>query len=121
MVIQMNASPLSKDQKIKKLVEIPKFKKQKYQISVGITKKILKPSGAIVGTVEMIWLNNYMENRIQGECLPRSFLTNELPTEIIRIYGKDSDKFIEKIIMDFRQQCGHYINSKVEDSDSTSD
>jgi hypothetical protein len=120
----MNSSPLSKDQKIKKLsaVELPKFKKQKYQISVGTTKKILKPAGVIIGSFEMIWLNNYMENRIQGECLPRSFLTNELPIEIIRIYGKDSDKFIERIITDFRQQCGHHLQIQPpDDSDSVSD
>ena len=106
----MNSSPLSKDQRSKKPVPLlPKFPKQKFQIGVGITKKILKASGAVIGAVEMRWLNNYIENRIQGECLPRSFLSNELPSEIIRTYGIGADKFIEKIVYDFKQQCGHYL------------
>lgn len=124
----MNSSPLSKDQRSKKPAPLlAKFPKQKFQISVGITKKILKTSGAVVGAVEMRWLNSYIENRIQGECLPRSFLSNELPSEIIRTYGIGSDKFIEKIVYDFKQQCGHYLQPEqpkavaLEEEDSVSD
>jgi hypothetical protein len=104
------SSPLSKDQRVKKLTAPPlaKFPKEKFPIGIGIAKKILKSSEANIGAVEMRWLNSYMENRIQGECLPRSFLSNELPSEIIRIYGIGADKFIEKIVYDFKQQCGHY-------------
>ena len=104
------SSPLSKDHKIKKTAPLlAKFPKEKFPIGIGITKKILKTAGTIVGAVEMRWLNSYIENRIQGECLPRSFLSNELPSEIIRTYGIGADKFIEKIVYDFKQQCGHYI------------
>lgn len=103
------SSPLSKDHRIKKDALPPKFPKQKFAISLGITKKLLKSSNAVVGLVEMRWLNSYIENRIQGECLPRSFLSNELPSEIIRIYGIGADKFIEKIVEDFKQQCGHSV------------
>ena len=105
----MNSSPLSKDQRIKtKAVPLDKFPKQRFPISIGITKKILKSSEAVIGAVEMHWLNSYIENRIQGECLPRAFLSNELPSEIVRTYGIEADKFIEKIVADFKQQCGHF-------------
>jgi len=103
------SSPLSKDHKTKKEPLLPKFPKQKFPIGIGITKKILKNAEAVIGAVEMRWLNSYIENRIQGECLPRSFLSNELPSEIIRTYGLGADKFIEKIVLDFKQQCGHYL------------
>lgn len=119
-MLEMNtSSPLSKDQKIKKLTAqplLPKFPKQKFPIGIGITKRVLKTSNAVIGAVEMRWLNNYIENRIQGECLPRSFLSNELPSEIIRTYGIGADKFIEKIVYDFKQQCGHYIQPQHEDT-----
>ena len=105
------SSPLSKDHRAKKEAPLPKFPKPKYPISVGTTKKILKTSNEVVGAVEMHWLNSYIENRIQGECLPRAFLSNELPSEIIRIYGIEADKFIEKIVTDFKQQCGHSISN----------
>jgi hypothetical protein len=104
------SSPLSKDQRAKKEPLLPKFPKPKYPISVGTTKKILKTANVVIGAVEMFWLNNYIENRIQGECLPRSFLSNELPSEIIRTYGIGAEKFIEKIVYDFKQQCGHLIS-----------
>jgi len=103
------SSPLSKDHRIKKEAPLAKFPKQKFPISIGTTKKILKTANAVIGAVEMHWLNSYIENRIQGECLPRAFLSNELPSEIIRIYGIEADKFIEKVVYDFKQQCGHYI------------
>jgi len=59
----------------------------------------------------MVWLNKYMENKIQGESLPRSFLSNDLPTELVEIYGEQgAETFIDKIIQDFYSQCGRIPN-----------
>ena len=99
-------SPLSKDNKIVKEKPLDKFPKEKFKISMGTTKKILKKSNQIISHSVMVWLNKYMENKIQGECLPRSFLSNDLPTELVEIYGPDgAEQFIDRIIKDFCIQC----------------
>lgn len=98
-------SPLSKDHRAKKDEDTPK--KEKPKISLGTTKKLLKKSNYPIGVNEMIWLNNYMLNKVQGECLPKTFLSNDLPTELYRVYGKDGAEALEKkIISDFCQQHG---------------
>jgi hypothetical protein len=98
-------SPLSKDQKIAKVKE-DFVKKPKNKISSGTAKKILKESGATIGVVETNWLNGYMENRVRGESLPLSFISNDLYAEICRTYGKGSTQFIERIVADFKRDNG---------------
>jgi hypothetical protein len=98
-------SPLSKDWKIKE-APLAKFPKPKFSISMATTKKILKKSGATIGLIEMRWLNAFMENKVQGECLPKSFVSNDLPSEIIRTYGYvEGEKFIDKVVAEFERQC----------------
>jgi hypothetical protein len=87
-------SPLRKDQKEIKIKEV--IPKQKFPISLGTTKKVLNDKN--LGTSDMIWLNNYIENKVQGECLPKSLFTNNLPSEIISIYGhQGSEEFLTKV------------------------
>lgn len=92
-------SPLTKDQKDKKVKQevIPKHK---YPISLATTKKIINDKNLILGKADMIWFNLYMENKVQGECLPKSFLTNDLPTEIYSVYG-NPEAFLATIKKDF--------------------
>ena len=98
-------SPLSKDHRAKKDDEKPK--KDKPKISLGTTKRILKKSNYPIGFNEMIWLNNYMENLVRGECLPISFLSNDLNVELFRVYGSEgADKFLKRILDAFTQQHG---------------
>jgi hypothetical protein len=88
-------SPLKKDQKEKKTKEevIPK---QKFPISLGTTKKVLNDKN--LGTSDMVWLNNFMENKVQGESLPPSFYSNELPAALLSVYGQTgAEAFLEKI------------------------
>ena len=116
-VNRMNGSPLTKDQKTAKVVEV---KKPRQLISSGTARKILKTSGAVIGTVETAWLNRYMENKVSGECLPRSFVSNDLYAEICRTYGKGSTQFIEKIVNDFKRENGIEA-SAMEDESSEED
>lgn len=95
-------SPLSKDHRAKKEADTPK--KEKPKISVGTAKRILK--SPTVGVVAAAWLNHYIENRVQGECLPKSFLSNDLLAELSRAYGADSEKFLEATRMAFRREFG---------------
>lgn len=106
--LQMNyGSPLSKDHRAKKDEYDPLPKKEKPKLSLGTAKKLLKTSNHPIGINEMIWLNSYMLNKVQGECLPKTFLSNDLPTEIYRVYGKDgAEAFQKKIIADFCNQNG---------------
>lgn len=97
-----HGSPLSKDHKIKKPEEAPINKKPK--ISTGIAKRILKDKG--VGFVATFWLNNYIENKVQGECLPKSFLSNDCIAEITRTYGAGAEKFFEDIRAAYRREFG---------------
>jgi len=117
-----HGSPLSKDHRIAKKTEIlDKFPKEKYKISMGTTKKLLKKSNQIISQSGMVWLNKYMENRIQGECLPRSFLSNDLPTELIEVYGEQgAEQFIDKVIRDFCVQCGKTMVSPEPTSEQSS-
>lgn len=88
----MYSSPLSKDQKVKKPVEgIPK---EKFKISVGTTKKILKIKGVTLGIADMKWLNWYIENKVRGECLPLSFWSNDILSELGCLGDEGSAKFI---------------------------
>jgi hypothetical protein len=101
-----HGSPLNKDWKVKKDDELKKFPKPKFTISMATTKKILKKSNAIMGIIEMRWLNIFMENKVQGECLPKSFLSNDLPSEIIRTFGyTKGEQFIDGIVAEFLRQC----------------
>jgi hypothetical protein len=96
-----HGSPLSKDHKIKK--EAAPIK-QKPKISQGIAKRILKDKTA--GFVATFWLNNYLENKVQGECLPKSFLSNDCIAEITRTYGAGAEKFFEDIRVTYRREFG---------------
>jgi hypothetical protein len=60
----MYSSPLSKDQKVKKEPDAPP--KERYKISVGTTKKILKIKGVALGLTDMKWLNRYIENKVKS-------------------------------------------------------
>jgi hypothetical protein len=92
-------SPLSKDHRVKK-EDAPK--KDKPKISVGTAKRILK--SPTVGIVAAAWLNHYIENRVQGECLPKSFLSNDILAELARTYGAESEKFLEATRAAYRRE-----------------
>jgi len=96
-------SPLAKDHKVKKEPTSEKIKKEKPRISLAIAKKLLKPSKRIIGTAETNWLNDYMENTVRGECLPKNLLSNDLLSEIIRTFGagEGADNFTAKILKAF--------------------
>jgi hypothetical protein len=96
-------SPLSKDHKIKKEATSEKIKKEKPKISLATAKKLLKPSKRIIGTAETIWLNDYIENTVRGECLPKNLLSNDILSEIIKSFGagKGADDFTAKILKAF--------------------
>ena len=88
------ASPLTKDQKPKKGEEV--IPKQKFPISLGTTKKVLNDKN--LGTTDMVWFNNYIENRVRGECLPLSLYSNGLMGEIVSIYGaQEAEKFLQSV------------------------
>lgn len=116
----MNASPLSKDQRLARGTPVAdKVVKTKQPISSGTARKLLKTSGAVIGTTETYWLNRYMENKVSGECLPKSFLSNDLFAELSRIYGKNSKQFIDQIVTDFKRENG-ISEITVEANESTS-
>jgi hypothetical protein len=96
--------------KAKAKEELEKFKKPVYKISTGTTKKILDARGA--SEADKVWLNNYMANRISGECLPPSLLSNECFNIIQRLYGVGTQEFLEKIRYDWKQQNGLLPNDK---------
>lgn len=79
---------------------------KKTTYSGGTVRKILKDTGAVVGFSEVAWLNRYMANKVAGECLPKSFLSNDLYAEICRTYGKGSAQFIDQIVKDFKRENG---------------
>ena len=91
-----------KKAKEKEMLEL--FKKPVYPISSGATKKILDAKGA--SEADRIWLNGYLENRVSGECLPKTLLTNECFNIIQRLYGPDAPAFLEKIRTDWKLQNG---------------
>lgn len=92
-------SPLTKDQKDKK-VKQETIPKQKYPLSLATTKKILNDKKLILGRADVVWFNMYMENKVRGECLPPSFLTNDLPSEIYTVYG-NPEPFLATVKKDF--------------------
>ena len=94
-----HGSPLSKDHKLKKEVAPIKHKPK---ISNGVAKRILKDKAA--GFVATFWLNNYIENKVQGECLPKSFLSNDCIAEITRTFGAGAEKFFEDIRVAYRRE-----------------
>ena len=97
------SSPLAKDHKVKKEATSEKIKKDKLGISLATAKKILKPSKRIIGTAETKWLNDFVENLVRGECLPKNLMSNDLPSEIIRTFGagEGADKFTARILKAF--------------------
>jgi hypothetical protein len=109
----MNSSPLTKDQKAKKEEE---WVKEKFKISAGTTKKILKMKDVAVGSSEMKWMNAYIQNRVQGESLPISFMSNDLPSAIQRAFGPNAEAFLAKVRADFRAQNGFSPESTSEHS-----
>lgn len=99
----MYSSPLSKDQKVKVADAPPK---ERYKISVGTTKKILKINGVSLGLSDMRWLNGFIENKVRGECLPLSFWSNDILSELSNCLGDEgSSKFIKEIRTAFCRQC----------------
>ena len=99
----MYSSPLTKDQKVKKADAPPK---EKYKISVGTTKKILKIKGVALGLSDMRWLNGYIENKVRGECLPLTFWSNDILSELSTCLGDEgSSTFIKGVRTAFCQQC----------------
>lgn len=115
-----HGSPLSKDHRAKK--EDPKPKKVKPAIPVGVAKKILKATGRPIGSFETNWLNRYMENKVQGECLPRTLLSSDLPSQLMTMYGLiGSAKIIEEIVSAFCREFGVIPEVKEESEESVSD
>jgi hypothetical protein len=105
-------SPLTKDQKGKKITE-EKIIKAKPKISLATTKKILKASKREIGTAEAFWLNTYIDNKVRGECLPLSLYSNDLPAELIKTYGSNAQVFIDKILLDFAIQMPNPLLASV--------
>ena len=104
------ASPLSKDQRKKKDAgEKTDKPKPKPKISLATAKKILKPSKRIIGEAETYWLNNYIENRVRGECLPLNLWSNDIVSEIHKTFG-GSSSFIDSVLRDFESQMPSMIN-----------
>jgi hypothetical protein len=97
-----HGSPLTKDHKFKKSDTAPV--KQKPKISNGLAKRILKDKTA--GFVATFWLNNHIENKVQGECLPKSFISNDCIAEITRTYGAGAEKVFEDIRVAYRREFG---------------
>jgi hypothetical protein len=109
----MYSSPLTKDQKPKKPMEgIPK---EKFKISLATTRKVLKIKGVSLGESDMKWLNGYMENKVRGECLPLSFWSNDLLSELPKCLGSEgATKFIDAIKTAFHAQCRPILESASE-------
>jgi len=103
-------SPLTKDQRTKKPTE-EKIVKTKPKISLATTKKILKASKREIGTAEAFWLNNYIDNKVRGECLPLSLYSNDLPAELIKTYGSNAQVFIDKLLLDFQSQMPNPVST----------
>ena len=95
---------MNKAQKAKEKEELEKFKKLKPKMSIGTTKKILD---APASDSDRVWLCNYIQNKISGECLPPSLYSNECYNVIMRLYGETGgETFLEKVRADWRQQNG---------------
>ena len=82
----------------KKEVVIEKFKPEKPKISVATTKKTLKWIEN-VNEGHSRWLNEYILNMCQSQCLPMSLHSNSLLSEVGRLYGS-TDAFLEKLKAD---------------------
>ena len=98
-------SPLAKDHRVKKEPTSEKIVKDKLKISLATAKKILKPSKRIIGTAETKWLNDFIENTVRGECLPKNLLSNDILSEIIKTFGagEGAEKFTAKILSAFER------------------
>lgn len=95
-------SPLSKDQRIKKPNEEEKLKKaERPKLSVATAKKILKPLKIEVGHSEADWINRWVENEVQGNCLPKSLLSNDFLAEVGKTFGDKKDEFLDRLRKDF--------------------
>jgi hypothetical protein len=115
-----HGSPLSKDHRVKK--EDPKPKKVKPAIPVGVAKKVLKATGRPIGSFETNWLNRYMENRVLGECLPKTLLSSDLPSQLTTTFGLiGSAKFTEEIVSAFCREFGVVPEPIKEEEESVSD
>ena len=98
-----HGSPLSKDQRIKKPTdELEKFKPEKPKLSVAVVKKILKPLKVEVGAFEAGWVNRWVENEVQGKCLPRSLLSNDFLAEVGKTFGDKAEEFLGRLRSDFQ-------------------
>lgn len=100
---------MDKQKKVKEKEILELFKKPVYKISSGATKKILDAKGA--SEADRIWLNGYLENRVSGECLPPTLVSNECFNIIQRLYGKEATAFLEKIRTDWKLQNGLPLNT----------
>jgi hypothetical protein len=76
--------------------------KEKLKVSLATAKKVLKATKYPIGAMECEWLNQYLENRIRSECLPRSLLSNDLVAEVPRAFGVEKgDLFLQQLRADF--------------------
>lgn len=113
-------SPLSKDHRVKKEDATPK--KVKPAISIGTAKKVLKATGRPIGSFEANWLNRYIENKVRGECLPPSLLSNDLPSQLLTMFGVvGSAQFIDRIVSAFCQEFGVVLPPPKDEESSVSD
>jgi len=100
---------MDKQKKAKEKEMLELFKKPVYKISSGATKKILDAKGA--SEADRIWLNGYLQNRVSGECLPPTLVSNECFNIIQRLYGQEATAFLEKIRTDWKLQNGLPLNT----------
>ena len=97
-------SPLSKDQRMKKQPAVESFPKEKLLIGVAVVKKILKPLNLEneIGVAECRWVNHWVENEVQGKCLPKSFLSGDFLSEVEKAFGVDAAKgFLDRLREEF--------------------
>ena len=95
-----HGSPLTRDQRPKK-EEAPK--KVGPKISLGATRKILKPLGIEVGGAERDWVDRWVENQVRGTCLPLSLYSSEFLSELGRVFGDGGADFQKRLLDDFRR------------------
>jgi hypothetical protein len=96
-----HGSPLSKDQRIQKPKE-EEWKQEKPKISVATAKKILKPLKVEVGQFECRWVNRWVENEVQGKCLPKALFSNDFLAEVNKTFGAEADGFLCRLRTDFQ-------------------
>jgi len=98
-------SPLSKDHRVKKQTKDETFVKPKLPIGVGVVKKVLKPLKleTEIGLAECQWLNHWVENEVQGKCLPKTLLSEDFLSATEKAFGVEGAKgFLDRLREEFQ-------------------